>query len=121
MLAAVSPTNERVLETFKLVLLLTAEKKALPGNLMHYYRTVVAEASELLREPMSAAADARPESVILAIKLLNDDTLRAAIHELKEGEWPEATTAQVALEGLERSYETNHQLAYLGEEIRAVI
>jgi hypothetical protein len=121
MLSAISTKNERVLETFKLVLLLTAEKKALPESLMKYYRSVVSEASDLLKEPKRVAAEARPEAVVLAVKLLNDEALRDSIHELTENEWPEAATAQAALAGLERSHEANSQFTYLGEEIRAVI
>lgn len=121
MLAAASPISGQPLETIKLVLLLETRGEEYPETLKKYFRNVLAQTLDLLRDPAGSAQTALPDAVSLAVKLSTNNVLRSAIEEIAKEDDIASAIAQNALSNLEADCDANRQSAHFSREIYAAI
>ena len=121
MLAAASSRSDRALDSVKLVLLLEAKEEAYPDTLKAYFREVIRQTIELLNNPSELASEAMPEAISLAVKLTTDDQLRELVQNLLDDENISSEQAEMALTGLETSFDPNCEPAHFSKEIYAAI
>lgn len=121
MLAAASPISGQPLETIKLVLLLEARGEEYPETLKKYFKNVLTQTLDLLRDPAASAPTALPDAVSLAVKLSTNDGLRSAIEEIAKEDDIASAVAQNALSNLEADCDANRQSAHFSREIYAAI
>lgn len=121
MLAAASPISEQPLETIKLVLLLEARGEKYPATLKNYFKDVLTQTLDLLRDPAASAPTALPDAVSLAVKLSTNNDLRSAIEEIAKEDDIASAVAQNALSNLEADCDANRQSAHFSREIYAAI
>lgn len=112
MLAAALPDFDRGLQTVKLALLLESEKQIYPQGLREYLISVVAETLSLLAEPSKIAAQARPESISLAIKVRANAELNAVFEEIGRSHQVTSENAALALKKLEATTDSVTQSAH---------
>lgn len=121
MLAAASSGSDRTLNSVHLVLVLEAKSQKYPDELRRYFRSVVEQTVDLLKEPTNAVSGAMPEAVSLAVRMASDDELRTAIEAIIENEDFSREQAEQALSSLEASFDSNRQSAHFGEEVFGAI
>lgn len=121
MLAAVASNDDRALETFKLVLILSAQDQPASESLREYFSGVLDQAKAILEDPQNAAVGATSEAVILAMLMANDEELGTALADLPTEGRIERSAAITALSTLESNRDAKYQFANSGEEIRSVI
>jgi len=121
MFAATLPNTDRVLETFKLGLLLESKKQDYPPSLKDYFREVINQSLALADRPEGVAASPMPEAVNLALKFTSNEALREALSELFINKKNASELAKVALKELESTFDTNRESTHFSAEIYAAI
>lgn len=121
MFAATLPNTDRVLETFKLGLLLESKNQTCPKNLKDYFQQVIEQSLALFDKPKSNAASALPEAVSLAVKYSTNKELHTVLTSLLSEASRTSELAKTALQELENTFDPNCESAHFSPEIYAAI
>ncbi len=121
MLAAASSRSDRTLESVWLVLQLEKTQQQYPEQLRNHFREIIDQTLALLVEPDKNVAEAMPEAVSLAVKMLSDNELKEAIESLAGKSEFSKEQAEQALSSLEASFDTNRQSPHLSQEVLGAI
>jgi hypothetical protein len=124
MLSAVPPKGDRVLESFKMFLILKSSENPYAAQLHDYFVSVLRGAEEILDDPSKLNTNTLPEAISLAVTLMKDPDLKAIFDSIGEGMEPSKGQAERALEKLdnmERAFAFGSKSTDFGETVYAVI